>query len=243
MNKFIRNIYYNIILLNKLKNIKVFLKNTIVFFAVSIFIYIIFSAFNIFSFSHVNELTNADVAVILGASVWNDKPSPVFRERINHGIWLYKNGYVKYLIFTGGIGKNSSVSESSVAMNFAIRNSVPAEKIFIEETSRITFENIFYAKNIIKNNNFDKVIIVSDPLHMKRAIAMAKDLNLTVYSSPTPTTRYISLKTRMNFLFYELFFYISYGIYKYLFVIYLYLVSFEILFLIYYYNIFRHNCA
>jgi uncharacterized SAM-binding protein YcdF (DUF218 family) len=236
MNIFTQNVSYNIVILRKLNRLKVFSKNIILFAAASVFVYIVFTAFNIYSFSRVNELVYADAAVILGASAWNDKPSPVFKERINHGIWLYKNGYVKYLIFTGGFGRNSEYSEASVGMNLAVKNSVPAEKIFIEEKSRITLENIFYAKNIIKDNSFDKIIMVSDPLHMKRAITMAKDFNLNVYSSPTPTTRFISLKTKLNFLFYELFFFLFYQTYKYLFIISLYLILFEILVLIYCYN-------
>jgi uncharacterized SAM-binding protein YcdF (DUF218 family) len=239
----VKNTIYNIITLNKLRKLAMFSKNIIIVIFISIFVYIIFCIFNIYSFSFVNELTTADAAIILGASVWDDRPSPVFQERINHGIWLYKNGYIKYLIFTGGTGKNSNISEAFVAMNYAINNSVPIEKIFIEETSKITFENIFYAKNIIESNNFNKIIIVSDPLHMKRSITMAKDLNLNVYSSPTPTTRYISLNVKLKFLFYELFFYILYKIYKYSMIITLYLFSFEFIFLIYYYNIFRYNCT
>jgi uncharacterized SAM-binding protein YcdF (DUF218 family) len=225
-----RNFFYTIPTLNKLKRLNIFSRNVISFLLLSFLIYVIFSAFNIYSFSHVNELTNADAAVILGASIWNDKPSPVFQERINHGIWLYKNAYVKYLIFTGGTGKNSNFSEAFVAMNYALNNSVPIEKIFIEEKSRITLENLFYAKNIIKDNNFTKIIIVSDPLHMKRAVTMARDLNLNVYSSPTPTTKYISLKAKLNFLLYELLYYIFYELYKHSFVIFLYSILLELLF-------------
>lgn len=32
----------------------------------------------------------SDVAIVLGAVVYGDKPSPVFKERIKHGIALYK---------------------------------------------------------------------------------------------------------------------------------------------------------
>jgi uncharacterized SAM-binding protein YcdF (DUF218 family) len=241
MNEFIQNTFYSIIVLNKLKRLYGFSTHVISLLLISFFVYVLSSAFNIYSFSHVNELTNADAAVILGASIWNDEPSPVFQERINHGIWLYKNGYVKYLIFTGGAGKYSDISEAFVAMNYAIKNSIPAEKIFIEEKSKVTFENIVYARNIIRNKNFSKVIIVSDPLHMKRATTMAKDLNLNVYPSPTPTTRYISSKTKLSFLLYELSYYIFYELYKYSLVIFLYLFLLELLFLIYYYTIFRHN--
>lgn len=211
-----------------------FMKNILSLIFISIIIYIIFSAVNIYSFSYVNQTTNADVAVVLGASTWNDRPSPVFQERINHGIWLYKNGYVKYIIFTGGIGKNSTVSEASVAKHYSIMNNVPSENIFIEEESKITFENILYAKNIISNHNFKNIIIVSDPMHMKRAITIAKDLKLNVYSSPTPTTRYLSSKTKAGFLFYELFFFVMYNFIKYSIIICTCLFLIEILLLVYF---------
>jgi uncharacterized SAM-binding protein YcdF (DUF218 family) len=220
-----RNAVCNIVYINKIKMLRIFSKNIISFIFASIVILIISNAFNIYLFSYSNEIINADAAVILGVAVWNDKPSPVFRERINHGIWLYKNGYVKYLIFMGGIGKNSFISEASVARDYAIKNSIPADKILIEEHSRITFENLIYTKEIIGQNSFNKIIIVSDPLHMKRAIIMAKDINLNVYSSPTKTTRYISVKTKLPFLFYELFFYTIYKIHKYSFNIFLYLIK------------------
>jgi uncharacterized SAM-binding protein YcdF (DUF218 family) len=226
-----------------MKKLEFMSKNFVAFLLMSIFIYITSIGINIYLFSCVNETVNADVAVILGASVWHNKPSPVFQERINHGIWLYKNGYVKYLIFTGGIGKNSNMSESSVAKEYAIKNFVPDEKIFIEEISRITFENIVYAGNIIREHNFNKIIIVSDPLHMKRAITMARDNNLKVYSSPTPTTRYITIKTKLNFLLYETFFYLAYEIYKYSVFLFIYFIFVALLILIYKFIMFRQNCA
>ena len=242
MNAHKKQHFYTIIVLNKLKQLKIFSNNVILLCIISGFIYIIFAAFAIYSFSHVSQLTNADAAMILGASVWNDRPSPVFRERINHGIWLYKNGYAKNLIFTGGFGTNSNISESSVARNFAIRDDVPAENIFIEEVSRTTIENIYYASNIITENNFDTIIIVSDPLHMKRSVTIAKDLRLNVFSSPTPTTRYISRKAKLDFLAYEWFYYITYKIYKHLYTIFLCIILYEVLFSIYYRSIFRQGC-
>ena len=219
---------------NKIKRTK----NVLFVISIIFLIFILYIAFNIYYFSQVFELTNADAALILGASVWDDKPSPVFQERINHGIWLYKNGYVKYLIFTGGIGKNSNFSEAFVAKNYAINNSVPAENIFTEEKSRITLENIVYAKSIITKNNFTKIILVSDPLHMKRSMVIAKDFGLNVISSPTPTTKFISVKTKLLFLLYEIFFFFIYLLHKHIFIISLYLLTFEILYLYY-----KHNCA
>ena len=49
-------------------------------------------------------------------------------------------------------------------------------------------------------------VLVSDPLHLRRAIWMADDLGIAAVSSPTPTTRYRSLKTKLRFLRHELYY-------------------------------------
>ena len=62
---------------------------------------------SIADFGKKDEKRAADVAIVLGAAVTDAEVSPVLRERLNHGIWLYKNGYVDRLILTGGIGEGS----------------------------------------------------------------------------------------------------------------------------------------
>ena len=44
---------------------------------------------------------SGDVAIVLGAAVFTDKPSPVFAARIDHAVELYNSGRVKGVIFTG----------------------------------------------------------------------------------------------------------------------------------------------
>ncbi|WP_459990899.1 YdcF family protein [Methylosoma difficile] len=162
----------------------------------------------IFSYSSVSSPASADVAVVLGAAVWNGKPSPVFQERINHGITLYRSGRVKYLIFTGGIGNGDDKAESDVARLYASQQGVPMAKILTEHISRITYGNLFEADRIMKAANLQNALIVSDPLHMKRAMKIAEDMGIQAYPSPTPTTRYQGWRTKASSLLYEVFFYI-----------------------------------
>ena len=63
-------------------------------------------------------------------------------------------------------------------------------------------------------HQLETAIIVSDPLHMKRAMLLAEDAGITAYSSPTPTTRYISMRTKIPFLARETFYYIGYQWYR-----------------------------
>lgn len=182
------------------------------FLVLSILFYLIFTAISIVSYGKTDGKANSDVAIVLGAGTSNGEVSPVYRERINHGIWLYENDYVDYLILTGGIGEGNNVSDAYIAKQYALSKSVPEQAIFIEEKSTITEENLENAKAIMDENSFDTAIIVSDPLHMKRAMLMAGDYGIDACSSPTPTTMYRSFKTKIPFLAREEFFYIGYSI-------------------------------
>lgn len=177
-----------------------------------ILLYLIFTAISIINYGKIDEKVTSDVAVILGAGTQDGEVSPVYRERINHGIWLYENDYVDYLILTGGIGEGNTLSDAYIAKQYAVSKNVPEEAIFIEEKSTITEENLEYSKDIMDDNSFTTAIIVSDPLHMKRAMLMAEDYGINAYSSPTPTTMYRSFGTKFSFLVREEFFYIGYSV-------------------------------
>lgn len=177
-------------------------------------IYLAATALSIWRYASVDEKQPADIAIVLGAGTAGGEISPVFRERIHHGIWLYQNGYVDALIFTGGIGDGNERSDAWAAGQYAIEQGVPEADILLEEKSTITQENIANAKKIMDEKGYRTAIIVSDPLHMKRAMLMARDYGIEAYSSPTPTSRYISLKTKIPFLAREEFFYIGYKVYR-----------------------------
>ena len=177
-----------------------------------IILFAIITAVNIAQYGKLEEKAHCDVAIVLGAATSGEEVSPVYRERIKHGIWLYENGYVDYLILTGGVGEGNEKSDAFVAKQYAVKNGVPEQSVLIEEQSTITEENLEYAKAIMDAHSMDTAIVVSDPLHMKRAMLMADDYGITAYSSPTPTTMYRSAKTQIPFLARELFFYVGYSI-------------------------------
>lgn len=177
--------------------------------------YIVVNIVEICSYSTTDERCNADVAIILGAAVDSGGVSLVYQERINHGITLYQAGYVKALIVTGGTGDGNDKSDAYMAMQYAVSQGIPAADILTEDTSRITRENLENAKEIMDQKGYKTAILVSDPLHMKRAMLLAKDAGIVAYSSPTPTSRYISLKTKIPFLAREVFFYIGYKLFRF----------------------------
>jgi uncharacterized SAM-binding protein YcdF (DUF218 family) len=167
-------------------------------------------AVSIYTYGKNGVDVNGDAAIVLGAAVWGNEVSPVFRERINHAIDLYRTGKVRKIIFTGGQGNRDELTEAAEARQFAIRNGIPEKDILIEEGSHTTYENVVNAKRLADAHGLKKVLIVSDPMHMKRAVAMAKDVGLEAYPSPTPTTRYQGWRSQMESLVHETYYYIGY---------------------------------
>lgn len=160
------------------------------------------TAVDIYTFSLEDDVQLADVAIVLGAGTMGNQPPPVFAERINHAIELYKAGIVKKLLMTGGRGANGH-SEGWVAQNYAVARGVKPEDILIEEVSRTTYENLVEAQKLMKHYDFANALIVSDPLHMRRSMVMASGLGIDAHSSPTPTTLYRSWQTQLPFLWRE----------------------------------------
>lgn len=148
----------------------------------------------------------ADVAIVLGAAVRGGTPSPVFAERIRHGLTLYKQGRVRALLFTGGYGEGMRHAESEVGRTIALGAGIPARDIFIETRSHTTLQNIVEARAVMRKADLATAIIVTDPLHSYRAVSMACGEGLTATSSPTPTTRYRSWKPKAEFLAREIFY-------------------------------------
>ena len=77
-------------------------------------------------YSYRNTVSNepADAAIVLGAAVWGNDLSPVFKERINHALELRRTGKVRKIIFTGGQGNRNELTESSAARKYAIQEGI-----------------------------------------------------------------------------------------------------------------------
>ena len=150
----------------------------------------------------------ADAIIVLGAAAYDAKPSPVFEERIRHGIDLYRRGLAPKLIFTGGYGGvGARFSESQVARLYALRQGVPDKAILIESLSRNTHDNLRQASLLMQQHQLHDVIVVSDPLHMARALRISKELGIRAVGSPTPTSRFRTFATRWRFLLQEVYFF------------------------------------
>lgn len=153
----------------------------------------------------------ADAAIVLGAAVRSDgSPSPVFEARLAHGVALVKRGDVRLLLLTGGTGEGTSISEAQSGRRWAEDRGLDRTAILVEEQSRTTKQNLHEAAALMRNRGLRSALLVSDPLHLPRATRMARSAGIKAEPSPTPFTRYRSLRTRLPFLARESFFLTGY---------------------------------
>jgi uncharacterized SAM-binding protein YcdF (DUF218 family) len=154
-----------------------------------------------------DQAAPADAIIVLGAAAYDARPSPVFEERIRHGLDLYRRGYAPVLIFTGGYGNGARFAESQVARRYALRHEVPETAILIESVSRTTRQNLQQARKLMQERDLKRVIVVSDPLHMSRALRLSRELGIDAVGSPTPSTRFRTVQTQWRFLLQEVYFF------------------------------------
>lgn len=135
-----------------------------------------------------NEARKSDAIVVLGAAQYDGRPSPVLKARLDHAVRLYERGVAPLLIMTGGQAPGDTVSEAVVSRRYAIRQGVPAAAILTERGGMTTLESMRAVSRLMRGQNMQTAVLVSDPFHMLRLKLLAKRVGFTGYTSPTRTS-------------------------------------------------------
>lgn len=154
----------------------------------------------------VTGTERGETAIVLGAAVIGERPSPVFAARLDHAARLYREGRTKKVLVTGGRSSEDRLSEAAAGAAYLQTLGVPMSAILKEDRSRTTRQNLANASRVLGPVRIKPVLIVSDPIHMRRAMAMAAAEGLDALPSPTPKTRYRSIGTQAPFLAREVWF-------------------------------------
>ena len=101
-------------------------------------------------------------------------------KRTERAVELLKEGYADYLILSGG-KVYDNVTMAELMKKHAIKLGVDESKILIDNEASTTNENAEFTTNIIEENNFKSVIVVTSDYHTRRSkLAMEKALENTL---------------------------------------------------------------
>ncbi len=137
-------------------------------------------------------LSDVDCIIILGAGIWEDKPSPMLEDRLLEGIKLYQNSVSDKIIMSGDHGRRE-YDEVNIMKNYAIEKGIPSENIFMDHAGFSTYESIYRAKDIFEAK---KVVIVTQKYHLYRALYIANQLGLEAYGVGADPRQYIGATYR-----------------------------------------------
>ena len=139
-----------------------------------------------------DERPRVDAIVVLGAAQYDGRPSAIYQARLEHAVDLWSDGVAPLLVFTGGKEPGDRFTEGGSGASWARSRGVPSAAVLAEEQSRTTYQNLAGAKRALERRDPDgrrrRIVIVSDPFHMFRAVRQAADLGMDAYPSPTRTS-------------------------------------------------------
>lgn len=138
---------------------------------------------DIIRFSMMAKAKTSDCIIVLGCQVKGTVPSPFLQGRLKDGIRLYKEGYGKYIIVSGGKGPGEDISEAEAMKKYLLDNGIDEASIIMEDKSENTMENLTFSKEIMEAKGFNTAVVVSNKFHLRRVSLMCKSLKLnTSYS-------------------------------------------------------------
>lgn len=157
-----------------------------------------------------NVAEEAEVGIVLGAALWNDRPSPALRERLDHAVSLYRSGVFSRFIVSGGLDEGgATITEAEGMRNYLLTQGVPDSDIYMEQASRSTFENLVLSRSIMADNGWTSAVIVTHSYHGARAADIAKALDfepvqVSVTASQVMNMTYHTMREVLAFAKWEL---------------------------------------
>lgn len=126
---------------------------------------------------HKDRVTYAEeVAIVLGAGIRGEEVTSSLKFRLDKAIEYHRKNPAAYILVTGGLGPQESVTEAFAMEKYLLAHGVDKAKIIKEEKSTTTAENFRFSKEIL-DARFQKgysIVVITNAFHIFRATAIAK---------------------------------------------------------------------
>jgi len=142
-----------------------------------------------------SDLPDDTVIIVYGAKVGGTKEAPTpglfLKYRLNYTADIMKNAPSSVCIVCGGKGDNEPIAEAVVMKDYLISHGIDADRIFTDDKSENTIENIDNAMSIIKRVGLEdySVACLSTEFHIPRIKFLCSKAGLSVdyyFYAPSP---------------------------------------------------------
>jgi uncharacterized SAM-binding protein YcdF (DUF218 family)/glycosyltransferase involved in cell wall biosynthesis len=130
---------------------------------------------------------HADAVVVFAGGVGESgKAGGGAQERLKRAVDLYRGGFAPALILSSGYVY--SFHEAEVMRALAVDQGVPAAAIVLEEHATNTYQNVRFVDAILRDHQWRRILLVSSPYHMRRALLVWRKQAADIEVTPTPVT-------------------------------------------------------
>jgi uncharacterized SAM-binding protein YcdF (DUF218 family) len=136
------------------------------------------------------EPHHADAIVVMGAAQYNGVPSPDLRARLNEALGLYHGRFAPVIVVTGSKEQGDAYTEAEAGARYLEGAGVPSSAI-LEAGGNDSWQNLSDAASALKSRRGSgdaTVLVTTDPFHEDRSMAIASDVGLMPYPTPTRTS-------------------------------------------------------
>lgn len=136
------------------------------------------------------------IVVLCGGCRFSGQINEATRARVEYGVHLFQQGLAPRLILSGGRWAPHRPTCAPRMRALALALGVPPERILVEDRSSRTAENAWEVTRLLRADGASAILLVTSPLHMRRAKLCFEKQGVEVSCAPTPRAAHEALSAK-----------------------------------------------
>jgi uncharacterized SAM-binding protein YcdF (DUF218 family) len=132
-----------------------------------------------------DQRAKTDAIVVMGAAQYDGVPSPLFKVRLDHAHSLYTNKVAPLIVVLGGKRTGDRFTEAEAGAAY-LEQKLPAHRVTGVKGGSTTLDSLRRFTGLAEERKINRIVIVSDPMHLARAEEMAEDFGFETTVSRAP---------------------------------------------------------
>ncbi len=128
------------------------------------------------------------IVVLCGGCRFSGQLSEPTVARVEHGVRLFRQGLAPSLVLSGGRWAPHRPACAPRMQALALSLGVPPDRIIVEDRSSRTAENAREVARLVAERGARAILLVTSPVHMRRAKLCFEKQGIEVSCAPTPRT-------------------------------------------------------
>ncbi len=164
-----------------------FIVRVVLYLVMAVLVYLAVTAVQVWLTGRRYEPRPAGAIVVMGAAQYNGVPSPDLAARLDEAELLWRQRYAVTVMVTGSKQPGDHYTESQASARYLVAAGVPAHDI-LQAGGNDSWNNLALAAPQLLARGDSTVLVVTDPFHEDRSLAIATDVGLLPYPTPTRTS-------------------------------------------------------